>query len=87
MTGDSGEDAIKLVCTVIVEEGVMFSSYQFTWSKDATPIDISNDRIVVRTHVCMYKIPIQLFPTASYVHVVIYVIQLYRSPTTIAHHH
>ena len=51
MTGDSGEDAIKLMCTAIVVEDVMLSSYQFTWNKDATPIDISNDRIVV----CMYE--------------------------------
>ena len=54
MTGNSGEDAIELTCTAIVEEDVMLASYQFTWNKDATPIDISNKRIMVTTCVCTY---------------------------------
>ena len=47
LIGDSGEDAIELLCTAIVAEDVMSASYQFTWIKDDTPVDLSNDRIVV----------------------------------------
>ena len=48
LTGDSGEDAIELLCTAIVAEDVISASYQFTWIKDDTPIDIlSNKRIMV----------------------------------------
>ena len=46
-TGNSGEDAIELLCTATVAEDVMSASYQFTWMKDDTPLDISNNRIVV----------------------------------------
>lgn len=52
MTGNSGEDAIELTCTAIVEEDVMLASYQFTWNKDTIPIDLSNNRIMVTT--CVY---------------------------------
>ena len=47
LIGDSGEDAIELLCTAIVTEDVMSASYRFIWIKDDTPVDLSNDRIVV----------------------------------------
>ena len=47
-TGNSGEDALELLCTAAIAEDVMSASYQFTWIKDDTPVDESNDRIVVR---------------------------------------
>ena len=46
-TGNSGEDALELLCTAVVAEDVMSASYQFTWIKNNAPVDISNDRIVV----------------------------------------
>ena len=46
-TGNSGGDTIELLCTATVAEDVMSASYQFTWMKDDTPLDISNDRIAV----------------------------------------
>ena len=50
LTGDSGEDAIELLCTAIVAEDVLSATYQFTWIKDDTPIDLSDNRIIVRTY-------------------------------------
>ena len=47
LTGDPGEDAIELLCIAIVAEDVMLATYQFTWIKDDTHIDSSNDRILV----------------------------------------
>ena len=47
LTGDSGEDPIELLCTAIVREDVMLASYQFTWIKDDTPVDMSNERFMV----------------------------------------
>ena len=47
LIGDSGEDDIELLCTAIVAEDVMSASYQFTWIKDNSPVDLSNDRIMV----------------------------------------
>ena len=46
-TGNSGEDVIELLCTATVAEYVISASYQFTWIKDDTPVNISNDRIMV----------------------------------------
>ena len=47
LNGNPGEDDIELLCTATVAEDVMLASYQFTWIKDDTPIDFSDDRIVV----------------------------------------
>ena len=47
LTGDSGENAIELVCIAAVAEDITSASYQFTWIKDNTPVDLSNDRIEV----------------------------------------
>ena len=47
LTGDSGENAIELVCIAAVAEDITSASYQFTWIKDKTPVDLSNDRIEV----------------------------------------
>ena len=41
MTGDSGEDTIELLCSVSVTENVTLDYYQFEWSKDGSPIDLS----------------------------------------------
>ena len=65
LIGDSGEDAIELLCTAIVTEDVMSASYRFIWIKDDTPVDLSNDRIVVcantyiHTYIILYccKLP------------------------------
>ena len=40
ITGDSGGDAIELLCTVSVTENLSLDLYQFEWSKDDTPIDL-----------------------------------------------
>ena len=47
LTGDSGEDPIELLCTAIVREDVVLASYQFTWIKDDSPVDMSNERFMV----------------------------------------
>jgi len=47
ITGDSGEDAVELLCTVSVTENVTLDTYQFEWSKDGTPINFSNYHIKV----------------------------------------
>ena len=49
LIGDSGVDAIELICTAAVAEDVTSASYQFTWIKDNTPIGLPNDRIMVHT--------------------------------------
>ena len=41
ITGDSGEDAIELICTVSTTENLSSDSYNFEWSKDGTPLDLS----------------------------------------------
>ena len=46
-TGVSGEDAIELACIAAVAEDITSASYHFTWIKDNTPVDLSNDRIEV----------------------------------------
>ena len=45
--GDSREDVIKLLCTAMVAEDVLSATYQFAWIKDDTPIDLSDNRIMV----------------------------------------
>ena len=50
LTGMSGEDAIELLCTAIVAEDVLSAIYQFTWIKDDTPVDLSDNRIIVRIY-------------------------------------
>ena len=54
LIGDSGEDSIELLCTAIVAEDVMSASYQFTWIKDDTPVDFSNDRIMVCVNIYVH---------------------------------
>ena len=54
-TGDSGEDAVKLLCTIAVMENIVEALYQFTWMKDGN--SLSNNRIQVlfinmNIHVC-----------------------------------
>ena len=45
--GVSGEDALKLLCVATAAEDIISATYQFTWIKDNTPLDLSDDRIVV----------------------------------------
>ena len=52
LNGNSGEDALELLCTAIVAEDVA-ASYQFVWIKDGIPIVLPNDRIVVCTYICI----------------------------------
>ena len=47
IVGDSGEDAVELLCTALVAEDVLSATYQFTWIKDDTLVDLSNNRIMV----------------------------------------
>jgi len=41
VTGDSGEDAIEMLCSVTTTENLVSDSYNFEWSKDGTPLDLS----------------------------------------------
>jgi len=41
ITGDSGEDAVELLCTESVTENVTLGTYTFEWFKDGTLIDLS----------------------------------------------
>ena len=54
LTGNSGEDAIELSCTLLVTEDVISATYQFTWIKDDTPIDLSDNRIMVHIYTYLY---------------------------------
>ena len=50
ITGNSGEDAIEILCTAVATNGVISASYQFAWIKDDIPINVSSNRIVVRMY-------------------------------------
>ena len=93
--GNSGEDAIELLCIATVAEDVMSASYRFKWMKDDTPLDISNDRIVVCKAVF-----IRSLNCIDYVFIITNIIllfigckinyvcnQSYRLPAIIASHH
>ena len=49
LNGNSGEDALELLCTAAIAEDVA-ASYQFAWIKDDISIYLPNDRIVVCIH-------------------------------------
>ncbi|XP_065904759.1 cell adhesion molecule DSCAML1-like isoform X2 [Dysidea avara] len=46
-TGDSGEDAVELLCTVAVMEDIVEALYQFTWMKNGNSLDILSNRIQI----------------------------------------
>ena len=86
LIGNSGEDAIELLCTAIVAEDVMLASYQFTWMKDDTPIDLSNDRIVVRMWIRSLYIDVYNIICITWICYTLHN-QLYRSPIITTHHY
>ena len=56
-TGDSGEDAVELLCTVAVMEDIVEALYQFTWMKNGNSLDILSNRIqVLRSVPTLYVI-------------------------------
>ena len=85
IVGDTGEDPIKLLCTALVEEDIMLVNYQFTWIKDATPVDLSTDRIEVI--ITNYNCTAYLFKLCWIHYTMLYILFLYRLPIIIAHHH
>ena len=51
VNGTSNEDTINLICKAIVTEGVILTSYHFTWIKNNDSLDLSDSRYMVRTYV------------------------------------
>ena len=73
----------------------MSASYQFTWMKDDTPLDISNDRIIVCKAVFVRSLQLYGLCVNYYKYYCIFIgckinyvcNQLYRLPAIIACHH
>lgn len=47
--GNSGMDNINLLCTTMVMQNLASSDYTFTWMKDGSPLNLSDNRIMVYT--------------------------------------
>ena len=55
VTGDSGEDAIELLCNVSRTENLTSDFYDFKWFKDGTSLDLSYYKTIMVSSLCIIQ--------------------------------